>query len=801
MHRNWFALVLLLTITFLNPLQAQEIFFSRARVSLESKDISQLAALGLDTDHGEYAVGRFFVSDFSEKEISLMRDAGFEVTILIEDVVSWYANQEADKQSRNRNSACFEVDAYNYAIPENYEYGSMGGYFTYQEMLNQLDSMQAQFPHLISARQPIDTFLTYEGRPIYWVRLSDNPETDEADEPEAFYNAVHHAREPNSMSQLLFYMWYLLENYETDPEINMLVNEVEMYFVPCLNPDGYIQNELTNPNGGGLFRKNKRDNDGNGNFDPSVDGVDLNRNYGYEWGFNDIGSSPNPASQVYRGPEAFSEPETQAIAAFCNAHTFQIAQNYHTYGNLLIYPFGYSDLVAAPDTFQPLAALLNSENNFLAGTGIQTVGYNVNGNSDDWMYGDTSQKPAILSFTPEVGPGNFGFWPPQSAIMELNQSAMKLNLMSARVLLIYGEATDEAPQLINEITGTLPVRLTRYGLQEGPLTVSLQGIGQQVVNTGPAQSFQLDPFQDTLFDVNYSLASDIISGDTIRFLLVVDNGLSTHADTLVKIFGQENPIFADLADNLDNWNVFPNSQWATTTEQYVSAPSSITDSPNGNYAPSTTSLLTLSDPIDLSTAENAVLQFFARWEIEAGYDYAQVLASTNGFSYSPLCGKYTVEGTSYQDEGNPVYDGVQTSWVREEINLNDYLGSTIRLRFLLGADNFLQEDGFYFDDIRVLVWEKGVVQTKNLTANQADWLQIYPNPTTDLLHLNLNTTRVQTGCYALEISDALGNLIQELPIQENPQAVSTDQLAPGTYYFRLLNQGELLQQGKFVVIR
>src|SRR5690606_2209606 len=117
--------------------------------------------------------------------------------------------------------------------------------------------------------------------------ISDQPDVDQ-DEPEVLYDALHHAREPASLSQLIFYMWYLLENYGTNDEVTYLVDSTEMYFVPCVNPDGYVYNWNNHPTGGGMWRKNRRVN-GNGTF-----GVDLNRNYGHEWGYNNTGSSPDP---------------------------------------------------------------------------------------------------------------------------------------------------------------------------------------------------------------------------------------------------------------------------------------------------------------------------------------------------------------------------------------------------------------------------------------------------------------------------------------------------------------------------
>src|SRR6185503_2455375 len=108
----------------------------------------------------------------------------------------------------------------------------------------------------------------------------------------------------------------LLENYNTNPEVKYLIDNLEMYFVPVVNPDGYIYNETTNPNGGGMWRKNRRD-----NLDGEY-GVDLNRNYGYNWGYDNNGSDPNTASDTYRGDTSFSEPETQNLKNFCNARQF-----------------------------------------------------------------------------------------------------------------------------------------------------------------------------------------------------------------------------------------------------------------------------------------------------------------------------------------------------------------------------------------------------------------------------------------------------------------------------------------------
>ena len=98
-------------------------------------------------------------------------------------------------------------------------------------------------------------------------------------------DSLHHSREPQGMQSSLWFLLYMLEEYGNDPLATYLVNEREIYFVPCVNPDGYEYNRQIAPGGGGLWRKNRRD---NGNST----GVDLNRNYPFQWGFDNSGSSP-----------------------------------------------------------------------------------------------------------------------------------------------------------------------------------------------------------------------------------------------------------------------------------------------------------------------------------------------------------------------------------------------------------------------------------------------------------------------------------------------------------------------------
>ncbi|TXB68384.1 M14 family zinc carboxypeptidase [Phaeodactylibacter luteus] len=780
----------------LTSLFAQDIYH-RVRVDLSQHSLQELARLGLETDHGHYVAGAYFVNDFSEAEVQLIDEAGLPYRIAIPDVAQWYASQPEALETRN---GCSPEDGslFPYETPENYVPGSMGGYFTYAEMLSELGRMAELFPHLISPVAPIDTFLSHEGRPIYWLRLSDNPNMEEPGEPKVLYTALHHAREPNSLSQMIFQLWYMLEHYETDPEIRYLIDHTDLYFIPCINPDGYLFNEQTNPNGGGLWRKNRRIIDG---F-PS--GVDLNRNYGFEWGFDNNGSSPSPNSQVYRGPAPFSEPETQAVKAFCERHDFKIILNYHSFGNLLIHPWGYNDTPTLEDElFKGMGSIMNRQNSFLLGTGTETVGYVVNGGSDDWMYGDTENREKAYSYTPEVGPESFGFWPPESAIDELNKSCLWQNLATAHLVHYFIDVKEESPEILPAQSGLLTLHLQRFGLGEGSAMLSVTSASPGLEVDAPAINLDLE----LLASLDYEFAWQFTPGEGLvqdaRFAIAIDYGDYVYRDTLDKkyIHGTETVIFQDpVNSSSNNWQV--TSGWGITSEDFVSPPTAFTDSPGGNYPSNAFSIMTLSNPVNLSgvEGERLLLRFYAKWAIEQGYDYAQVQASTDGNNWTALCGKYTVPGNGGFQPLEQVYEGIQEDWVQEEIDLTGYLGAeALQIRFLLRADNFIELDGYYFDDFELIAQEAApAVGVQNAAPAAVLSLQTFPNPFEHTLSIIANGP---TGEGQLMVFNSLGEQVYAQKWAEGQQKaiLSTADWPSGIFYALLQRpDGQLLAVAKTV---
>ncbi|MGD1047190.1 MAG: M14 family zinc carboxypeptidase [Candidatus Krumholzibacteriaceae bacterium] len=298
---------------------------------------------------------------------------------------------------------------------------NLGAYYTHAEMEAGLDSLVAAHPTL--AR--IDTLgTTYLGNYIRAIKISKNVTVDE-NEPEVFIMGCHHARELMSVEVPMRLAKYLLANYGTDPVVTNIVNTREIWIAPMINIDGHVWVELNHAGSSvNWWRKNRRVN-GDGSI-----GVDLNRNYSYKWGYDNVGSSPTPASDVYRGSGPFSEPETQAVRNFCARHHFTLSISYHSYGDLILYPWGYAALnTMDQDLFSALGDTLRYGNDYLAGNVASGAIYLTNGGSEDWLYGDTQTKNVVYAFTVELNSyEEGGFSPPESLILPTFNNVLGLNL-------------------------------------------------------------------------------------------------------------------------------------------------------------------------------------------------------------------------------------------------------------------------------------------------------------------------------------------------------------------------------------
>lgn len=312
--------------------------------------------------------------------------------------------------------------------------GVNGDFHSYREVETELIALEESYPHLARVYNIGDSL---EKRNIYALKISDNVSMDE-EEAEVLFIGCHHAREWISVEVPLLLGKYLVENYDSNTEIKDLVDRSQIWIVPLLNPDG-LEYSIHFYR---YWRKNRRDN-GDGIY-----GVDLNRNYGYKWGVDNTGSSPNSYSDVYRGKSPFSEPETQAIRDLSMTRNFQALISYHNYGQVILYPWSYTRLVSEKDNLlSELAANMSNLIQYVNGN-IYDFGqassslYLTNGDTTDWAFG-AYNIPAYTIELPPIDVLHGGFFNAEEDI----QSVFKENLPALLYLIDWSIQNFESEQL------------------------------------------------------------------------------------------------------------------------------------------------------------------------------------------------------------------------------------------------------------------------------------------------------------------------------------------------------------------
>lgn len=353
MRRKVFSVVCGISLFFASAAMANT--KSLVRVSnLKPAQISQLAAEGYDIP----SVGRGYAEMVLEgPEISAFVKKGHTVKVIVRDLDEYVKNV---KKTQTKNTA----------------------YYTYETMVNRLNEWKEKFAGICRLES---IGKSHEGRDIWALKISDNPETNEP-EPAALLMGAHHAREWPSVEVPMATAKQLLEEYESNEEIKRLVDNREIWIVPMVNPDGVSYSMEKSR----MWRKNRRNN-GNGTY-----GVDLNRNYGYQWG--NVGASSSGSSDTYHGTGPFSEPESCTMRDLTIREKFQASISFHTYSELILYPFGYGYNIPNPDSkiFVKMASEMAKFNGYDPKNSAEL--YPAMGDSDDYFYGDRK----MLSFTFEL---------------------------------------------------------------------------------------------------------------------------------------------------------------------------------------------------------------------------------------------------------------------------------------------------------------------------------------------------------------------------------------------------------------
>ena len=785
-QKPFFLTLVLSLLTLQGYLKAQEsLIYKKVIVHLEDEaQIKTIANQGIDIVCGSEMHIHNHKSNLelvvSEYEYDLLIEKGLDVEVAIEDLSSFVAKRNlqdlpkakqilAERKKLNRSTevgqdrGCIE-DAF--PVPQHFNLGSMAGYTSYDDMLKELDSMRLLYPSLITTRLDASAIgeTTINDSTIYYVRISDNPDVDES-EPEVLYTGIHHAREPLSMMNLIHFMWYLLENYDTDPQVKNLLDHTELYFIPVINVDGYLYNESTNPNGGGYWRKNRRLNT-NGLY-----GVDLNRNYGYKWAYPNGGSSNTMTSEVYHGTSAFSEPETQIVRDFVIDHEFVNAFNNHSFSNLNLHPWGWTPN-DAPDNFllNEITEQMCWHNRYYYGNSNTTI-YATAGDANDWFYGDQTTKDKIFSWTPELGSdAEGGFYPAPSNILPIIERQTRMSLLLALSASNYGVLNDLTSRRLTGFNDSLYFSIQHLSLVDGSFNLNIQSSSPYVTSIDQS-NLSSNVMTDAAYE-NFATAIEIDPatpiGTEITFDISMDNGTyELFSKTITKVY-KALEVFSDDADDFSNWQ---STQWDEIASTGYNDNGCFTDSPSGNM-PEGTYHMTLINPIDLSVGSGTILEYYTKWDIYKSFDYVQLQISTDGNNWEDLCGNYTKVGranlsdygnSSLQRNGEGIYDAVESEWVREEFDLSGYEGfSTVYLRFESAAvDVSFAQDGFYVDDISVFN-----INCQLMACNDND-----PCTDNDILDGNCNCAGTAV---ADSDGDGLCDAIDNCPFDSNSSQLDND---------------------------
>ncbi|MHA7814331.1 MAG: M14 family zinc carboxypeptidase [Phycisphaerales bacterium] len=451
------------------------------------------------------------------EHLGTLSDMGIGYDILIQDL---QARQDARWQDMRRQVA---LDA---AAPRGgvaHDDAWFSNYKQFADIISYFNNIAAVHPGIATMRDVGDSLM---GNDVYALTLTgpDTPGNAAEDRPVVLWNGTQHAREWVSPMTVTYIASKLADDYGSDQRVTDIINNTRIVIVPVVNPDGYLYSWSDER----FWRKNLRNN-GNG-----TTGVDLNRNWGYEWG--GLGASDFSGDDTYHGPTPFSEPETQVLRDLSLSYGDDLVAHidYHTYSQLILWPFGYDDGVQTPEPdrtfFDELSTAMSDE--ILAYSGvfydpIQSVDlYPAAGTCSDWHYGDRDAKSLTIELRPDEGAGFGGFDPDPSVILPTareNYEAAKLFVERTTLPLTFEHEPAEVVEANQQTQITLRVSdllethdpssvtlFTRVGNSDAEIATPMAPIG------GGLYSASLPPAPCGEF-INYSFAAEVSGGVTVGF--------------------------------------------------------------------------------------------------------------------------------------------------------------------------------------------------------------------------------------------------------------------------------------------
>jgi len=740
----------LIIYLFSNPILGQGNDYAKVKVALETQqDISILNQLNIDVEEYQISEGNQIEFIINKDDFATLESSGFQYDVIIQDYRTFY------KKRRIKDKTNLENVSRSSNVADHFDYGSMGGFFTLSEIEGKLDEMSEDFPELATPKYSIG--MSTEGRNIWAVKISDNPMLDE-DEESVYFDAIHHAREPLSMAVTINYAFWLLENYESDDKVKYIVDNREIYIVPCVNPDGYEYNRETDPNGGGLWRKNR------GIINESCVGVDLNRNYSFGYAHDENCASTSPCSNTYRGSEAFSETETIAVKDFLADIKPNTAFSIHSTVGTCLMPYGYDTSPPAYPIYSEWASDFLSQNNYTYGVTAQMLGYTSCGTTRSYLHSE-----GIYAWTLEIG--GSGFWPIESTIFELVAenvyplfyqtwiAGQYTDVQSHEIIgsAIPSESFEVNVEVKNKGLGSTPsdVEVVIESNEEN-VTITGNGFLGKVPEREKAVSQNFDIYLDSLFDKE----------DLDLTFIIYQDGTETNRENVTILIGNKTVLFEDDAENGEgSWkNSGEGIEWGISSDDSYDGAFSFGDSDNSNSLNMTNNAFTLQEYIDLGEANMPYLEFYTKWSLEEGDSTFLEISEDLGTTWSIL----------------KTYVGNE-SWHQELFDLSEFIDSEVLIRFALTTDFSKPGDGFYFDKISIT--DYGSEDETAVKLELSNFLySIFPNPVTGFLNIELK----ENIPVNVEIFDTKGTLYMSSTISKSEQ-IDLNFLKPNIYIIQLYN--------------
>lgn len=803
------------------------------------------------------------------------------ITAPVDSLYEWYYEQDADIAAYRSGEyldlvvSDRELPVYNQRHPGliitqteerlkanlSSRFRDIPGYRTYQQVMQELMNLQAQYPSLMTTEvigegwgaeysQSYPAYSAFNHQ-IWAVKISANVNQEE-DEPAIYFCGAHHAREPISVEVSMAILIYLLENYNTDPFVTNLLNTTQIWIVPLVNPDGHkVVLDQTDV----WWRKNIRDNNNNHSIDTDEwgagdDGVDINRNYGYNWGY--ISASDNINSVTYHGPGPFSEPETQAFKNFLESKRFIAGISYHTYGQYVLYPFGYMKNLYAPDVVElealatAVAGVISGQNGGYYDPMPSWELYPVSGGLDDWAYGTLGTFAYTIEMAEEFIPT--AAYVPQIVQNNLNAALLFLSRRNRAAFtgnitdiatgepleaIIHVEGIDDNPlprapyrsnqdwgryfRFLSPGTYTVHYRLVGYAEETRTVVITDTDVTVQDIALTPETASQvaIRILEDSnpsmpIQGVSLTIADteQVYTSNAEGVILIPDLVPGNYNVTISKLgyntlkgwkelvngynysLTQAPGYYEDFESGLGNWDV--NGSWQRTNSQSYQGAYSLSDSPNGNYNNNLDTNCRLFIPIDLSAAQDVNLQFYCRYNIALDGDYAALEYSTNYTLWQAL----------------DFYNG-QSDWSLKSYDLSGLSGNQLYLRFRISTNSSGRADGIFIDDLKLFISYYEPTSSSDETATPAS-ITAYPNPSNGSVTMQIERDKPSTSLAELMIYNIRGQLVYSLPgidqstvkqslswngLDNNNRAVGS-----GIYFLRLNEAGKTLATKRIVII-